>query len=53
MAHEPERAVAGSVAFLQLGRARMQESFHAKWIQQRVEILSHLGGQPFIVREVS
>lgn len=27
--HEPERAVAGSVAFLQLGRARLQESFHA------------------------
>lgn len=48
MAREPERAVAGSVAFLQLSRARLQDSFHAKWIQQRIEILSHRVGSPLL-----
>lgn len=50
MACELEGVVAGSVVVLQLSGARMQESFHDKWTQQRVVGLSHLGGGPFLLK---
>lgn len=53
MACEPEGTVTGSIAFIQLGRARLRGPFHAKWVQQRVVGLNHLGGWPLTAREVS